>query len=85
MHWDGTITFGNILTILSVFIGLVGGGVRIAFHLQKSSDAMNNLAAITERLQHAVEQQDSRIITLETEQIIQKEVKARMDVIHHEK
>ncbi len=82
MHWDGTITFGNILTILSVFIGLVGGGVRIAFHLQKSSDAMNNLAAITERLSQAVESQDSRIITLETEQKIQTEVKKRMDAAH---
>ena len=79
MHWDGTLSLGNILTILATFGGLVGGGVRIAFHLQKSSDAMNNLAAITERLQHAVEQQDSRLVTLETENKIEKEVAVRMN------
>ncbi len=78
MHWDGTVTFGNILTILTTLIGLIAGGIRIAFHLQRSSDAMNNLAAITERLQHAVESQDSRIGNLETEQTIQKEVAKRM-------
>ena len=40
---------------------------------------MNNLAAITERLQHAVEQQDSRLVTLETENKIEKEVAVRMN------
>ena len=78
MHWDGTVSFGNLLTILTTLIGLVAGGVRIAFHLQKSSDAINNLAAITERLQRAVEHQESRIVSLETEQTIQKEVAKRI-------
>lgn len=81
MHWDGTVSFGNILTILTTLVGLIAGGVRIAFHLQRSSDAMNNLASITERLQHAVESQDNRLHTLETEQIIQKEVSKRMGAV----
>lgn len=81
MHWDGTITFGNLLTILTTLGGLVIGGVRIAFHLQRSSDAMNNLAAITERMQHAVETQDSRLRNLETEHLIQKEVSKRMAML----
>ena len=46
------------------------------------SAATNNLAAITERLQIAVEKQDSRILTLETEQIIRKEVGARLAAEH---
>ena len=66
MHWDGSVSLGSILTICTTLFGLILGGVRIAFHLQKSSDAMNNLAAITERLQLAVEKQDSRLYTLET-------------------
>lgn len=78
MHWDGTVSFGNLLTILTTIIGLIAGGLKIAFHLQRSSDAMNNLAVITERLQHAVEMQDTRISGLETEQTIQKEVAKRM-------
>lgn len=81
MHWDGTVSFGNILTILTTLVGLIAGGVRIAFHLQRSSDAMNNLASITERLQHAVENQDNRLHTLETEQIIQKEVSKRIGTL----
>jgi adenylate kinase len=78
MHWDGTISFGNVLTILTTLIGLMAGGLKIAFHLQRSSDAMNNLAVITERLQHAVENQDSRLLSLETEREIQREVTKRM-------
>jgi hypothetical protein len=81
MHWDGTVSFGNILTILTTLVGLIAGGVRIAFHLQRSSDAMNNLASITERLQHAVEHQDNRLHILETEQIIQKEVSKRIGTL----
>jgi len=81
MHWDGTVSFGNILTILTTLVGLIAGGVRIAFHLQRSSDAMNNLASITERLQHAIENQDNRLHTLETEQIIQKEVSKRIGTL----
>jgi hypothetical protein len=49
------------------------------------SAATNNLAAITERLQVAVEKQDSRILTLETEQKIQKEVHKRLALGHGEK
>lgn len=78
MHWDGTITFGNILTILTTIAGLIIGGVKIAFHLERSSNAMNSLAEITERLQSAVEGQDSRIITLENERVIQTEVSKRI-------
>jgi hypothetical protein len=65
MHWDGTVSLGSILTICTTLFGLILGGVRIAFHLQKSSDAMNNLASITERLQKAVEKQDGRLYSLE--------------------
>ncbi len=81
MHWDPTISFGNIITILGMLAGLLVGGWKIAIHLQRSSDAMNNLAAITERLQQAVEQQDTRIGTLETEQTIQKEVAKRLSSV----
>jgi hypothetical protein len=78
MHWDGTISFGNVLTICTTLIGLMAGGWKIALHLQRSSDAMNNLAAITERLQHSVQEQDGRLRSLETEQEIQREVSKRV-------
>ena len=78
MHWDGTITFGNALTILTTLVGLVLGGFKIAVHLQHSSDATNNLAAITERMQESINDHDSRIGTLETEQRIEKEVARRV-------
>jgi len=70
MHWDGSVSLGSILTICTTLFGLMIGGLRIAFHLQKSSDAMNNLAAITERLQLAVEKQDGRIYSLETDRAV---------------
>ena len=78
MHWDGTVSVGNVITILMTLGGLMLGGFKIAVHLQRSSEAMNNLAAITERLQHAVEKQDSRIVTLETENVIRAEVEKRI-------
>lgn len=78
MHWDGTITFGNALTILTTLVGLVIGGFKIAVHLQRSSDAMNNMAAIIERMQQSVQDQDARLSSLEKEQDIQKEVSRRM-------
>lgn len=78
MHWDGTITFGNALTILTTLFGLIIGGAKIAMHLQRSSDAMNNMAAIIERMQESMQQHDNRLSLLETEQAIQKEVSNRM-------
>ena len=82
VNWDGTITFGNVLTIATTLIGLVGGGFKIAFHLQRSSDALNNLAAITERLQESTDKHDNRISHLETEQEIQREVSKRLGAMN---
>ena len=61
MHWDGTVSLGNILTIPRPPSAVwLEGEFELRFICKKAQTPMNNLAAITERLQHAVEQQDSR-------------------------
>lgn len=78
MHWDPTFSVGNLLTILVTLAGLMLGGFRIAVHLQRSSDAVNNLAAITERMQNGFDEHDRRINTVENELTIQREVTKRV-------
>ena len=78
MHWDPSISVGNLLTIAAMVSSILIGGYKIALHLERSSAAMNNLAAITERLQKAVELQDSRIMTLEKSDAVDAEVRRRM-------
>lgn len=78
MHWDATFSIGNLLTIVCTFMGLIVGGFRIAVHLQRSSDAVNNLAAITERMQKGFDLHDERITAVENELTIQREVTKRV-------
>ena len=81
MHFDTTISLGNILTALAM-LGTVAVAInrhnmttlKLASSMEANSNATNNLAAITERLQRAVELQDSRLVHLETEQRISAEV-----------
>lgn len=78
MHWDATFSIGNLLTIIATFAGLIVGGFRIAVHLQRSSDAVNNLASITARMQKGFDEHDQRINAVENELAIQREVTKRV-------
>jgi hypothetical protein len=85
MHWDATISIGNVLTALAMIAGMLLAfnrhsiaAIKLAASIEANSNATNNLAAITQKLQLAVEAQDSRLVSLETEQKIAAEVERRL-------
>lgn len=87
MHWDGTISVGNLLTIA---VGLAG--VLMAFwrftvtqakHTLESTAAINNLAAITDRLEKAVALQNGRVAKLEIAKAVDEGIEARLAGIGH--
>ena len=86
MHWDGTISVGNVLT----FIGIIGA-ILLAFnrftlkqerHSIETTAAVNNLAAITDNLQKAVSVQNGRLAKVEITLAVNEEVEKRMAISH---
>lgn len=82
MHWDGTISVGNLLTII---VGLAG--VLMAFwrftvtqakHTNETTLAINNLAMITDSLQKAVSVQNGRVAKLEIAKAVDEGIEARL-------
>jgi hypothetical protein len=78
MHWDATISIGNVLTALAMIAGMLLAFNRHSIAAIKLAASIEALAAITQKLQLAVEAQDSRLVSLETEQKIAAEVERRL-------
>lgn len=78
MHWDATISIGNVLTALAMIAGTLLAFNRHSIAAIKLAASIEALAAITQKLQLAVEAQDSRLVSLETEQKIAAEVERRL-------
>lgn len=87
MHWDGTISVGNLLTII---VGLAG--VLMAFwrftvaqakHTNETTLAVNNLAMITDRLEQAVALQNGRVAKLEIAKAVNEQVETRLAALGH--
>jgi hypothetical protein len=82
MHWDGSISVGNILTFLGMVAFILGAANRFMGQQKEQhqavTTAVNNLSAITSRLDSAVQTQNGRLAKVETELAIRKEVERRL-------
>lgn len=82
MHFDGTISIGNILTSIGII-----GAILVAFnrftvkqaeHNLTTTNAINNLSSITDGMQKAVTLQNGRIAKLEISSAVAAEVERRI-------
>lgn len=65
MHWDGSISMGNVLTFAGMLIALIVAFNKFVSGHKESSitltNAVNNLSTITKSLQDAIEKQNTKI------------------------
>lgn len=82
MHWDGSISFGNILTLLGMLGAMFWGfGQFTSRHtdaIGKITNAINNLSAIMDRLDKQVAIQNGRLVKVETIVAVREEVDRRI-------
>lgn len=87
MHWDGSISVGNILT----FIGIVAA-ILLAFNrftvrhetsIASMTTALNNLSHITDTLSGDVKIQNGRLAKVETTLAVQDGVRAALTALGH--
>jgi hypothetical protein len=90
MHWDPSISFGNVITmtgllitLIMVFYKFVSGirkdGLVQANAMLMQTNATNNLAAIIERMQHAAEHQGLQLDAIKSAQMSDK-----VDLLAHQ-
>lgn len=87
MHWDGAVSIGNVLTFVGMMAALLWGfnqfTNRHSAAITQITDALNNMAHITDGLQKAVEKQNGRLARVETELLIRGEVEKRLASLGH--
>lgn len=83
MRWDGTVSIGNLISIAVTLVAVVMAVLKFvsnnnliqAAHTADNlalTNATNNLAAITERMQRALEHQGSQLDTVKATQSADK-------------
>lgn len=96
MHWDGSISMGNILTLVGMLIGLfITFNKFVSGHKEANislTGAVNNLSAITKALQDAIKQQNdaiekqsTRLSLVEKTIAVNDEVDRRMTMLGYTK
>ena len=87
MHWDGSVSVGNILTFLGMVAFILGAANRFAGQQKEQhlavTNAVNNLSAITDNLQKAVAVQNGRLVSVETRIKVEDEVARRLLALGH--
>ena len=87
MHWDGSVSVGNILTFLGMVAFFLGAAHRFAAQQKEQhhtmTAALNNLSAITDNLQRAVATQNGRLVNVETRIKVEDEVARRLLALGH--
>jgi uncharacterized protein YlxW (UPF0749 family) len=82
MHWDSSVSIGNVLTVLAFLAGIfVAFNKFVSSHnsaVMSITAAVNNLSAICDRLQHSVEAQNTRLTSVENRLEIETEVQKRL-------
>ena len=87
MHWDGSVSVGNILTFLGMVAFILGAANRFAGQQKEQhlamTNAVNNLSAITDSLQKAVQTQNGRLAKVETRLEVEDQVSRRLAALDH--
>lgn len=87
MHWDGSVSIGNVLTGATALAWILIALSRYASsHKVESATtaaAINNLAAITQDLRKEVQTQNGRLARVETTLAVREEVDKRMAALQH--
>jgi Tfp pilus assembly protein PilO len=62
LHWDGTVTAGNVLTALTLMIGLFAWGMRLEGRVDRQEDRQQRFETIT--AQHRQEDRQAELAAL---------------------
>lgn len=87
MHWDSSVSLGNIVSLIALLGAMVVGfNVFVTRHntaIALITAAINNLSAVTDRLEKAVQVQNGRLVKVETVLAVREEVDRRMSALGH--
>ena len=82
MHWDGSVSIGNVLTLIAMLCAMgIGYAKFIERHtsaITRITAALDNLSLTTGDLKEAVQVQNGRLVKVETALAVEAEVDRRM-------
>jgi hypothetical protein len=87
VHWDPSVSVGTLVSLFTMLGAMLWGLSRVSnAHARESATqtaALNNLAALTEGLQKAVQVQNGRLAKVETKLEVQEGVQRALAALGH--